>query len=308
MSKIRRVGFIGIGNMGYPMAGHLAQAGFDLTVADMRQDVVQRFSGEHGAKAAESLEALGRGSDAVITMLPDGNIVREVILRDEGDCVVRGLRAGSIVIDMSTSNPVGTQALAKDLEGKRIDMLDAPVAGGVVFAKDATLTVTVGGDTAMVERCRPLFEAIGKVVIHCGPIGAGHAMKALQNYVNAAAFISVLEAMVVGRRYDIPIDTMVEALENATTGRNAPLLKKVKPHVLTRRFATGMAMGLIAKDVKITVDAAEAVGAHADFARRCYDLWSEASDTYGFTLDQSQVVRLWEDAAGVILEERKVAE
>lgn len=304
MTPSQRVGFIGIGNMGYPMAGHLVRAGFAVTVHDSRDEMVERFRAEHpAAGTAPSLEELGRGSDTVITMLPTSDIVRTVILGngDGGDAVARGLGPGSTVIDMSTSDPTATQRLAAELAPRGVRVIDAPVAGGVVFARNGTLAVTAGGDAADIERCRPLLAAMSDTVIHCGPIGAGHAMKALQNYVNAAALVATLEAMAAGSRYGIPVPTMVEALTNATTGRNAPLLKKVVPHVLTRRFATGMAIGLIAKDVKIAADAAEAVGARADFARRCFELWKEASDRYGFTRDQSEVARLWEDAAGVEL-------
>ena len=136
MAEIRTVGFVGLGNMGFPMAGHLARAGFDLIVADAAPGVADRFVAAHGGVVAESLAAMGGATDAVITMLPTGAIVRQVVL-GPGDCVAGGMVEGSLLIDMSTSNPVDTRGLGEDLAGRGIGMIDAPVAGGVIFATDA---------------------------------------------------------------------------------------------------------------------------------------------------------------------------
>lgn len=169
MTTIRRVGFIGIGNMGNPMAGHLVRAGFDVTVQDIRQEAVQAFVAQHGGKAAVSPVEVALGAEAVITMLPDDKVVRKVVLGDGSEnCVAAGLAAGSVVIDMSTCNPTGTRSLAEALQPRGIAVVDAPVMGGVVFAKDATLDIMVGGEAALVEQCRPLFEAMGRSIIRCG--------------------------------------------------------------------------------------------------------------------------------------------
>jgi 3-hydroxyisobutyrate dehydrogenase len=176
---ITRVGFIGIGNMGAPMASHLVKAGCDVTVYDTRPETVLLFVERHGGRAAQSLRQLAHGMDAVITMLPDDKIVREVILADDG--VAAALDPGAIVIDMSTSDPLGTRSLSEELKPRGISVVDAPVMGGVVFAKDATLDIMVGGDAQIIERCRPLFYALGRSVTLCGAVGAGHALKALAN-------------------------------------------------------------------------------------------------------------------------------
>ena len=296
---IKRVGFIGIGNMGAPMAAQLLQAGFDVTVYDVRPEQVSIFVERHGGKAASNLVELARSADAVITMLPNDKVVREVIVGSEG--VASALRSGAVVIDMSTCDPTATRALAQELAARGVDFLDAPVMGGVVFAKDATLDVMVGGDVTVIERCRPLFAAMGRNVMECGPVGAGHALKALANYVNACALVNVIEAMTIGKRFGLDANFMAEALTTMCAGRNHPIQKKVVPHVLTREYGTGMALGFIAKDVKIARDTARSLGAFAPLAETVAELWSAAAEKLGPQVDQTEIVRYWEEATGVSL-------
>ena len=191
MAAIRKVGFIGIGNMGNPMAGHLVRAGYDVTIFDIRPEAMQAFVAHHGGRAAASLAEVGEGADAVITMLPDGKVVRKAVL---GDGVAAVLARGALVIDMGSCDPIDTRSLDAELAPRGIGVIDAPVMGGVVFAKDATLDIMAGGDAELVERVRPVLKAMGRSVTHCGAVGAGHAMKSLANYVNACALINAIEA------------------------------------------------------------------------------------------------------------------
>ena len=299
--SISKVGFIGIGNMGAPMAGHLVKAGFDVTVYDVRPEQVAIFVERHGGKAAESLEQIARDADAVITMLPNDKVVRSVILGDDGYGVARSLRSGAVVIDMSTSDPTATRALAEALKPLGIDFVDAPVMGGVVFAKDATLDIMVGGDAAVIERCRPLFQAMGQSVMECGAVGSGHALKALANYVNACALINSIEALTIGKRFGLDAKFMAEALVTMCAGRNHPIEKKVLPQVFTRNYGTGMALGFIAKDVKIARDTARSIEAFAPLAEKVSELWSAAAEKLGPHVDQTEIVRYWEEATGVKL-------
>lgn len=302
MSAIKKIGFVGIGNMGNPMAGHLVKKGFDVTVYDIRPETAQDFVAQHGGRAAASLVDAAHGMDAVITMLPDDKVVRQVVLGDGSEnCVAAGLARGAIVIDMSTCNPTATRSLAEALAPRGIAVVDAPVMGGVIFAKDATLDIMVGGEAAPVERVKPLLAAIGRNIIACGGTGTAHAMKALANYVNACALINAIEAMTIGKRFGLDAKLMAEALVPMCAGRNHPIEKKVIPHILTRRFGTGMAMGFIAKDVKIAVDTAKSIGAFAPLGERVSELWSAAVEQLGYDLDQTQVARYWEEASGVSL-------
>ena len=301
MTPIRKIGFIGIGNMGNPMAGHLVKAGYEVTVHDIRPETVEIFVGQHGGKAAKSLAEAGAGADAVITMLPNDKIVRQVILGDDAEGVAAVLRKGAIVLDMGTSDPVGTRALAQALRPRGIEVLDAPVMGGVVFAKDASLDVMVAGDPATVARCLPLLGAIGRNIIQCGEVGNAHAMKALANYVNACALINSIEALTIGKRFGLDAGLMADALTTMCAGRNHPVAKKIVPHVFTRKYGTGMALGFIAKDVKIALDTARSIGAAAPLAERVSELWSAAAAQLGAGRDQTEIARYWEEATGVRL-------
>ena len=302
MSVIRKVGFVGIGNMGSPMAGHLVKKGYDVTVFDVRPEVVEAFVAQHGGKAAVSLIDAAHGMDAVITMLPDDKVVRKVVL-GEGDenCVAAGLARGGVVIDMSTCNPAATRSLADALKPRGLSVVDAPVMGGVIFAKDATLDIMVGGEPALVERVKPLLAAMGRNLIPCGGTGTAHAMKALANYINACALINAVEAMTIGRKFGLDPKLMAEALIPMCAGRNHPIEKKVIPHILTRRYGTGMAMSFIAKDVRIAVETARSVGAFAPLGERVSELWSAAAEKLGGNLDQTEIARYWEEATGVKL-------
>jgi 3-hydroxyisobutyrate dehydrogenase len=301
--KIRKVAFVGVGNMGKPMAGHLVKAGFDVTVFDQRADAATAFVAQHGGRAADSLAEAAEGAQAVITMLPNDKVVRQVVLGEGSEnCLVAGLAKGAVVIDMSTSDPTGTRGLADALKPRDIAVVDAPVMGGVVFAKDGTLDIMVGGDSELVERCRPLFEAMGRSVIHCGAVGTAHALKALANYVNACALINAVEAMTIGKRFGLDPQLMADALIAMCSGRNHPIEKKVVPQILTRKFASGMAMGFIGKDLRIAVDTAKAIGGFAPLAERVSELWSEAVERLGYDLDQTEIARYWEEANGVTLQ------
>ncbi len=302
MTVIKKIGFVGIGNMGNPMAGHLLKKGYEVTVYDIRPEVVKAFVAQHGGKAAASLVDAAHGMDAVITMLPDDKVVRKAVLGEGSEnCLAAGLAKGAIVMDMSTSNPSGTRSLAEALKPRGIEVVDAPVMGGVVFAKDATLDIMVGGDGVLVERVTPVLQAMGRNIMPCGGTGAAHAMKALANYVNACALINAVEAMTIGRKFGLDSKLMAEALTTMCAGRNHPVAKKVVPHVLTRRYGTGMAMSFIAKDVKIAVDTAHSVGAAVPLGEKVLELWSAAVEKVGPDLDQTQVARYWEEATGVKL-------
>lgn len=298
MTAIKTIAFVGIGNMGTPMAANLIKAGFDVAVFDLRAETARAFVQQYGGRAADTLQSAAKRADAIVTMLPNDSIVRRVLLDQE---LAGSLAKDAIAVDMSTSDPRATIDIGSELSKRGIAYVDAPVMGGVVFAKDATLDIMTGGEDAAVDRCMPIFNALGKSVIRCGKSGAGHALKALANYVNACSLINVLEAMTIGRKFGLDVEVMKTSLQLMCTGRQNPLEKKVIPHVLTRRFATGMALGLIAKDVSIAADLARSIEAAAPLAERVRDIWNDARDTVGATADQTEIVKLWESRSGVLL-------
>lgn len=299
MPAIKKIGFIGVGNMGNPMAANLLKGGFDVTVFDARAETAVAFVAQHGGKAAASLTDVARGADAVVTMLPNDKVVRAVMLDAGG--AASAMSKGAVLIDMGTCDPTGTQKTAEAMEKHGLHMIDAPVMGGVVFAKDATLDIMAGGNAELVAQCTPLLKAMGRAVTHCGATGSAHAMKALANYVNACALINSIEALTIGKKFGLDVKMMADGLDTMCAGRNHPIGKKIIPQVLTRKYATGMALGFIAKDVKIAVDVAHAVGAAVPLGEKVSELWNVAAEEVGAGVDQTEIVRYWEDATGVKL-------
>lgn len=299
MPAIKKIGFIGVGNMGNPMAANLLKGGFDVTVFDARAETAAAFVAQHGGRAAASLADVARGADAIITMLPNDKVVRSVIL-DAGGAAA-AMNKGAVLIDMGTCDPNGTQQTAAALEKLGLYMIDAPVMGGVVFAKDATLDIMAGGSAELVAQYTPLLKAMGRAVTHCGATGSAHAMKALANYVNACALINVIEALTIGKKFGLDVKMMADGLATMCAGRNHPIDKKVIPQILTHKYATGMALGFIAKDVKIAVDVAHAIGAAVPLGETVSELWNAAAEKVGAGVDQTEIVRYWEEATGVKL-------
>jgi 3-hydroxyisobutyrate dehydrogenase len=289
-----RIGFVGLGNMGAPMARRLAAAGFRLAVADANHEAVTRFADQTACERPADLESLGAGCRAVITMLPNGRVVRTVLMQDHG--VVAGLKPGSFVIDMSSSAPTGTLRLAQELERKDIALLDAPVSGGVKKAVDGTLAIMTGGEAGAVERCRPVLEAMGKVFTTGGP-GSGHAMKALNNYLSAASLSATAEAVIAGAAFGLDPKLMIDVL-NASTGRSATTEFKYPTYVLPRTFDSGFALGLMAKDLRLALELAQATGAPSVLLEEVARLWADAEQKLGFRADHTEIVRYLESRAG----------
>jgi 3-hydroxyisobutyrate dehydrogenase len=294
-----RIGFIGLGQMGLPMVRNLARAGFRLAVFDLNREALARACDATGAEAPGSLKAIGEACDAVIAMLPDGNAVRAVVFGAEsgGDSLIAGLARGTLLIDMSSSSPVGTREFGRRLAERGVAMLDAPVSGGVRKAVDASLSIMVGGDAETIARCRPLLEAMGKQIFLTGPLGSGHAMKALNNYVSAAGLAAAAEAVLAGQRFGLDPVNVVNIL-NASTGMNNSTLNKFHQYILSREFNSGFSLDLMVKDLKTALEVARASGSPAPFGEACVQAWCDAQAALGPGADHTAVVRHWEKLAG----------
>ncbi|HWL27799.1 MAG TPA: NAD(P)-dependent oxidoreductase, partial [Burkholderiaceae bacterium] len=241
---------------------------------------------------------VARGADAVIFMLPNEAALRQVLF-EQG--LAEGLPAGGIAIDMGTTSPAATREIGNGLAALDLHYLDAPVMGGVVFARDASLDIMVGGNAAAIERCRPLFEAMGRKLWNCGASGNAQVLKAMTNYINACALANTLEAMVIARKSGLDSSMVAEAIDTMCNGRQHPIVKKIIPHVLTREYGTGMTLQLIAKDVQIAVDSAHGVNAPVPLGEVTARIWNDACDLLGGARDQTEIVRYWEQAAGIPL-------
>jgi len=289
-----RVGFIGIGTMGWPMATNLVRAGYAVVVFDADHEKARRFAGDQGATAAASLADLAAAAKIVVTMLPDGGIVSEVALKLEDGALVRTLGKGALLIDMSSSDPIGTRALGATLREHGIGLVDAPVSGLAPRAVAGTLTIMIGGDDpSAIERARPVLSAMGERLFETGPLGSGHAMKALNNYVASASFASVSEALIVGARFGLDPAAMIDVM-NASSGRSFNTESIVKDQVLTRNFASGFALGLIAKDAGTAADLAKALGLDAPLAQLTSARWQEAAQAIGGEKDHTAAFPFWE--------------
>ena len=281
------------------MARNLAAAGYDLVVRDADAALQESVASELGAVPAADPAAF-RDVGAVVTMLPTGRVVREVLLEWNGG-LAGALAAGSVVVDMSSSDPPGTRELGTALTALGLVLVDAPVSGGVPKAELGTLAIMVGGDDEdAIARATPLLEALGERLFRTGPLGSGHAMKALNNYVAAAGFTAASEALLIGHRFGLDPAVMVEVL-NASTGRNFSTEFTMVHHVLPRTFATGFALGLLAKDVGIAAELGDAVAVEAPLSRLLKQLWAEAAEDEGAEVDHSAALRHWERVNGMEL-------
>jgi 3-hydroxyisobutyrate dehydrogenase len=288
-----RVAFIGIGNMGTPMAGHIVRGGHDLTVYDADPRRAEQFASANGGNAARSLADLA-ASEFVITMLPDGHVVRSVMLESPDGGLAKHLKAGAVLIDMSSSDPVGTRALGAELKARGLIMLDAPVSGAVPRATVAKLAIMIGGDDKVaIERAKPLLTCMGDRLFETGSLGTGHAMKALNNFVAAAGYTAAAEALLIGKRFGLDPGSMIDII-NASTGRNFITEMVMKDHVINEKFATGFALGLLAKDVRIAADLGEAVDLDAPVSRLIRERWALARDRLGATRDNSEAILSWD--------------
>ncbi|MBW0004085.1 MAG: NAD(P)-dependent oxidoreductase [Hyphomicrobiales bacterium] len=289
-----RLGFIGLGNMGRPMAARLVSAGYELQLFDKDASLSEAFVAAHGATGASSIATLARGAKVVITMLPDGKAVREITLGRDG--LIENLSPGSVIIDMSSSDPVGTRELGAVLLRNKIALVDAPVSGGVARARDGSLSTMVGGDDAVISRVRPILETMAKHVFLTGPLGTGHAMKALNNLVSAGGLWIATEALLIGERFGLSSERIVDIL-NASTGRNNSTENKFKQHILSKSFASGFSLGLMAKDLRVAADLATATGQASPLTRLCAELWNEAEGKLGGSQDHTAIIKLLEGGA-----------
>jgi 3-hydroxyisobutyrate dehydrogenase len=271
------VGFIGIGAMGRPMVENLVKAGFPVQSYDRT-----------GSGNRKSAAAAAKGAEVLITMLPDGDAVREAVLE-----ALPALARGAIVLDMSSAQPAGTRALGAALEASGIELMDAPVSGAVAGAKSGTLAIIVGGTVSGLARVLPVLKAMGNQIFHVGPLGAGHAVKALNNYLGAAGTLAGFEALLVARRFGLDPKPMLDAI-NASTGRNSTTDRKIPRDVLTGSFASGFKLALMAKDVGIAAELARGLGVETPFLKQTLKIWREAEKKLPAGADHVEIYKYQE--------------
>lgn len=285
------IGLIGIGNMGAPMGANLLKAGWRLMVYDSDHAKADAFAKAHGAMTARSLAEMGNACPVVITMLPDGHIVRKVVLGESvnDDSLVRGFASGAVVIDMSSSSPVGTRELGQALIGRQIHLLDAPVSGGVKGAVAGTLAIMVGGDRKLAAELDTVLSPIGRR-FYVGALGSGHAAKVLNNYVSAAGLAAAAEALHIAGRFGIEQPVLLDVI-NASTGRNNSTENKFAQFIFNGKFNSGFALGLMAKDLTLAMEVAKACAVPAELGHATLRLWKEAEAELGGSSDHTEIAR-----------------
>lgn len=285
------VAFIGLGMMGLPMAMRLHEAGIALRVCDASETARDAFA-KCGIPAFKTPCEAATGAAVVITMLPNSAVVREVALGENG--IAKTLAQGSLIIDMSSSAPQETRALAAELKQHGLDLIDAPVSGGVVRARNGSLAIMVGGDPQQVDRARPLLTHLGSSIIPVGDVGCGHAAKALNNYVSAAGLSAACEALAVAQAFGLDPSVLVDVL-NQSTGKNNSTEIKLKPFILSGSFSSGFSMALMAKDLSTAAQLAESLPVTAKGISDAALLWNAASARLGSGADHTEIYRYLAD-------------
>jgi 3-hydroxyisobutyrate dehydrogenase-like beta-hydroxyacid dehydrogenase len=285
------VGFAGLGVMGRPMASHLAAAGHAMTLFDvapgLAQDVAASLAGGR-ANVASSPAELAARSDIVVTMVPNGAVVQEIVCGDAG--LLRGLKPGSLVLDTSSSEPWLTEATGRLLAAAGVAMVDAPVSGAQWGAQAAELVFMCGGSEADLERVRPLLDCMGRAVFHLGPLGAGHAMKCLNNLVTAINFVAVSEALAIGKRAGLDPAAMVDVLDEST-GMSWVSKTLLRPRVLSRKFDDPFKLALMQKDIGIAMQLARSGEVPAPLSALGQELWRAAGRDFAADASVSDLAR-----------------
>jgi len=268
------VAFLGLGLMGSLMTANLERAGFRLRTYD-----------PNGRGNCASEAEAARGADVLITMVPDGNAVRKAVA-----AALPALKPGSIVIDMSSSDPATTREVGALLKAKGIHMLDSPVSGAKAKAADGTLALMVGGDAALLEKARPVLSAMGSEIFHTGSLGSGHATKALNNYLGAAGTAAGMEALIIGEKFGLDPKTLI-AVINASTGKNSTTERKIPQQVFTQAFASGFALALMTKDVGIAEGIARSLKIETPYLKQTLKVWRSALSRLPAGADHTEIYR-----------------
>lgn len=286
---IKIVGFVGLGQMGLPMAARLAEAGYDVRGFDISQAARDALRAKApAARAAGSLTEAAEDADAVVLMLPDSKVIATVT-RSHG--LLAAMRPGTLLIDMSSAEPAATAELAAEARGKDIRLVGAPVSGGVNGAAEGTLTIMVGGQLAAVDRARPLLDKLGSRVVHVGALpGAGHALKALNNLVSAIHMLATSEAMLAGQRFGLDPAVMLDVI-NTSSGRSGSSQNKWPNYVLPGGYDSGFAMRLQVKDAMIGLAIEREFGTGARLAELAVELWDRAANWLPAGADHTEIVR-----------------
>lgn len=283
MTDFKRIAFVGLGQMGLPMAKNLVAGGFPVIGFDAFEPARVAAAAE-GIEVATCLNQAIEGADCIITMLPNGKVVQDAVLG--GDAFLKA-REGAVLLEMSSSAPTDTRVLSGKVS-PHLRVVDAPVSGGVKRAVSGALTIMAGGEVEALNQAMPVLNCLASGVFACGPVGAGHAMKSINNFVSGSGVIAAVEAVTLGTAFGLSADTIIDVL-NASSGKNNATEVKMKQFVLSGTFASGFALGLMAKDIGIAAELAENLGLDLAGLKQTSTVWNEAAEAIGKSADHTRI-------------------
>lgn len=286
-----RLGLVGLGNIGGAMCRHLLKAGYEVAVYDVNPEAMSRLE-DTPAEPVEELKALAARADVVLISLPNSDVVEEVVFGEGG--LVEGFSAGKVLIDTSSSRPSSTRRITGTLAERGVEMLDAPVSGGVLRAREGKLAVMVGGERAVYERCRGILEVFGEKIFHVGGHGAGHLVKSLNNLLSATTLASAAEAAILAGKSGIPLDVFIDVI-NASNGRSYSTEVKFPRYILDRSFDDGFKLGLMNKDLGIALDAAAEQELPMPIGSVVSRIWNSAAERGFAGKDHTAIYAFLED-------------
>ena len=287
------VAFLGLGAIGRPMARRIAAAGFPLTVWNRTAARADAFAREGGATPAASPADAVRAADVIVTCLSTSADVEQVL----ADAVIAAMRSGALVLDCTSGDPATSRRLAARLRARGIAFVDAPVSGGVKGAEEGTLTVMCGGEAADVERARPVIEAFGRKIVHCGPTGAGDAVKAMNQALLAITIWGTGEALATLAKSGVSPHVALDVI-NASSGRSNASMNLFPERVLTRAFPRTFRLALMDKDARIAAQIARDEKVPAPLTQLAADLCTLAHGELGEDADHVEAVKVIEKWAG----------
>jgi 3-hydroxyisobutyrate dehydrogenase-like beta-hydroxyacid dehydrogenase len=295
-----KIGFVGVGVMGSRMAKNLAKAGHSLTVYDADSATTAKVAADIGGTAAASPRDVAAASEIVITMLPNGHVVRDVVFGEKG--LAEGFKPGSMLLDTSSAEPWIAREIGDRLAEQQVEMVDAPVSGAEEGARTATLVFMCGGTDKALARARPLLELMGKHVFHVGPLGAGHTMKAINNVTTALSFLCTAEALLVGKSYGLNAKAMLDVM-NVSTGYSFASQNRILNDVITRKFEDQFKLALMLKDMGIARQLGEAHELPTPMMDLGTERWQKAVETLGDKAVTTEIVRFVEQEMGIVLKD-----
>ena len=292
-----KVGFVGLGNMGNPMASNLIKAGHQLTVHDLRREAATNLL-EMGANWADVPKDVVPGNDVVFTSLPVPRDVQAVVLGDNG--ILEGADTSTVYMDLSTNSPTIIREIHDICADKGVTVMDAPVSGGVYGAAAATLAVMVGGDRAVFDRMKPTLDAIGSHVVYCGPIGNGMVCKICNNLLSMGIGVLMTEALTLGVKAGVDLATLADVIANSSGG-NRRLVEKFPRYLFKGNFEPGFATALAAKDVRLATDLGREYGIPMELSNLVDQRHVEAMFRGWGPEDSDAVSKIQEEKAGIQL-------